>query len=179
MLEENEAVVCTTSRLLQEVREHFQWAIRFVENNSSDSLEYLRAASVQGNYKQNLFLDGYIRLSAEGAVGNFEDYISVIASASEDGQFVFEENIKKSGIQVVSLTDFTGMVEEDWAEFEQAKSDIEKERRERGTYRTQLQVENEAEIMIILKNLWSKTYSMNALYQRHQFLTLWGFPNRF
>ena len=163
MLEENEAVVCTTPRLLQEVWEHFQWAIRFVENNSADSLEYLRAALVQGNYKQNLFLDGYIRLSAEGAVGNFEDYISGIASASEDGQFFFEENIRKSGIQVVSLTDFTGMVEGDRAEFEQAKSDVEKERRGRGTYRTPLQVESEAEIMIILKNLRSKTYSMNAL----------------
>ena len=163
MLEENEAVVCTTSRLLQEVWEHFQWAIRFVENNSSDSLEYLRAALVQGNYKQNLFLDGYIRLSAEGAVGKFEDYISGIASASEDGQFSLDENIRKSGIQVVSLTDFTGMVEEDWAECEQAKSDIEKERRGRGTYRTQLQVESEAEIMLILKNLRSKTYSVNAV----------------
>ena len=66
MLAERGALIYTTSRLLQEVWEHFEWAVRFIDKNSSDSLEYLRAALVEGSYKQNLFLDGYIRLSAEG-----------------------------------------------------------------------------------------------------------------
>ena len=163
MLAERDALVCTTSRLLQEVWEHFQWAVRFVERNSFDSLEYLRAALVQGNYKQNLFLDGYIRLSAEGQIGTFQEYVSLIVPSPEQGQVSFEKKIRERGIQIVSLPDFPGMVDEDWAEFEEAKLDIEGVRRDRGTYRAPLQVESEAEIMIVLKNLRSKKYLMNGL----------------
>ena len=146
MLAEKEALVYTTPRLLQEVWEHFQWAVRFVERSPPDSLEYLRAALVQGNYKQNLFLDGYIRLSSDGSVGSFEDYIKQIIPSWKEGKSALEEYIKGRGLQIVSIADFSVMVEDDWGEFEQAKVDIERERRGRGTYRAPLQVESEAEI---------------------------------
>ena len=169
MLAEKEALVCTTPRLLQEVWEHFQWAVRFAERYASDSLEYLRAALVKGDYKQNLFLDGYIRLSAEGKVGAFSDYLNLIDPSQRYDQVSFMETAREMGIRIVALADFPGMVDQDSAEFEQTKSDIEKERRGRGTYRAPLQVECEAELLIILGGLRSKQYSMPHLANLEHF----------
>ena len=164
-----EALVCTTPKLLQEVWEHFCWAVHFVENNSSDSLEYLRAALVEGSYRQNLFLDGYIRLSAEGDIGTFNDYINLIASSRKIDRATFEENIINRGIRVISISNLPGFVEEDWADIEVAQTDIQKVRQERGTYRAPLQVESESEILVILKNLQSEKYTIDGLENLEHF----------
>ena len=169
MLAEKEALVCTTPRLLQEVWEHFQWAARFAERFAADSLEYLRAALVKGDYKQNLFLDGYIRLSAEGTVGSFSDYMNLIDPSQNRDQDSFMETARAKGIRLVSFADFPGMGGPHSGEFERTKSDIEKERRYRDTYRAPLQVECEAELLIILKGLRSKEYSMNDLANLEHF----------
>ena len=169
MLADKEALVCTTPRLLQEVWEHLQWAVRFSARYSSDSLQYLRAALVKGDYKQNLFLDGFIRLSAEGEVGSFADYMDLINPSQTQDQVSFMESVRNAGIRIVSLADFPGIVDEHSVEFEQTKSEIEIERRARGTYRAPLQVESEAELLIILKGLRSRKFSMPDLANLEHF----------
>ena len=163
MLGTQKALICTTPRLLQEIWEHLNWAIRFVENTPSDTLEYLRAALVEGSYKQNLFLDGYIRLSAEGMVGNFTDYINMILPSRKQTRDALEANIKNRGIEVISISDLPGFIDGDWADLEEAKVEIQTAREERGTYRAPLQVESESEILIVLKNLQSGKYAINGL----------------
>ena len=91
MLRDEKALLYTTPKLLQESWEHFNWALRFVETHGSDSLEFLRAALVRGSYKQNLFLDGYIRLRAEGKIGTFQDYLELILPNGQVDHSSFED----------------------------------------------------------------------------------------
>ena len=162
MLTDAEAVLCTTPKLLQEAWEHFQWALNFVRTNGIESSEFHRATLVKGSYKQNLFLDGYVRLSADGRVGSFKDYLELISPKGND-RSSFEAQIIQAGLHVKNISDMEGFGQDDWGEIEEAKALIQSQREDRGTYRSTLQIESEAEIWVILKNLRSKKYSLPSL----------------
>jgi len=157
------AILCTTPKLLREVSDHLDWAIRFSEENRSDSIPFIRAALVQGNFKQNLFLDGYIRLSATGDVGTFSDYIDTTFSSSTGSQGTLEQRVKDSGVQLIRIGDLPGFEDKDWGDIESAKAEIQLARYQGGTYRSPLQVETEAEILVLLRNLRSGKYSVSEL----------------
>ena len=157
------AILYTTPKLLQETWEHFDWALSFIKTTGVESLEFLRAALVKGSYKQNLFLDGYIRLSADGQVGNFKDYLDLILPQGTIDRPSFDRSIIRAGILVSNISDLKGFVQEDWGEIEEAKTEIKNEREKRGTYRSSLQVESEAEIWTLVKNLRSGNYSIDGL----------------
>ena len=163
LLNDEKALLYTTPRLLQEAWEHFDWALRFIKTKRSGSLDFLSAALVRGSYKQNLFLDGYIRLSADGQIGTFDDYLELIISDSPIDQSSFEEILARTGLRVIHISDLDGFVQEDWGDFEYARAEIQREREERGIYRSQLQVESEAEVWILLENLKSGKYSVDDL----------------
>lgn len=163
------ALLCTTPKLLQEAWEHFDWALRLAKRTRIDSLEFLRAALVEGSYKQNLFLDGYIRLSADGKIGTFDDYLRLIVPSGNIDRDTFEENITKIKIKVVEISALSGFEQNDWGDVEYNKSEIQKAREEAGTYRSQLQVESEAEILVLLRNLRSRKYSVDGLENAEQF----------
>ena len=158
MLSSANALIFTTSKLLQETWEHFEWALQFMKNPGAESPEFLRAALVKGSYKQNLFLDGYIRLSADGMIGTFKDYLDIILPNGEISRSLFDKNIAKAGVRLIDISTLNGFVQNDWGEIEGAKSNIQKEREKRGIYRSPLQVESEAEVWIIVKNLRDKKY---------------------
>ena len=162
-LADESALLCTTPKLLQEAWEHFQWALNFMKTHGTESLELLRAALVKGSYKQNLFLDGYIRLSADGKVGTFKDYLELILPVEAIDQFSFDRAVIKHGLRVVDISEIDGFVQEDWDDIEKAKAEIQRVREERGIYRSQLQVESEAEVCILSKNLNSGKYSIEGL----------------
>lgn len=159
MLTDAQAVLYTTPKLLKEAWEHFQWALNLIKNNGVNSTAFLRATLVKGSYKQNLFLDGYIRLSADGKVGSFKNYLELILQQGID-QSSFEAHIMQSGLQVKSVSDVDGFEEKDWGEIEEAKCSIRDKRKTYGTYRSELQVESEAEIWVFLQNLRSGKYSL-------------------
>jgi len=163
MLVDAKALIYTTSNLLQEAWEHFDWALRFMKTTGAESPEFLRAVLVKGSYKQNLFLDGYIRLSADGRIGTFKDYIDLIMPQGNLDRPSFDRQIGQAGVCIVNLSDFNGFVQEDWGEIEAAKSDLQSEREKRGIYRSSLQVESEAEVWIIVKNLRNGKYSIDSL----------------
>ena len=163
LLADANAKMFTTPKLLQEAWEHFYWALRFMKTTGAESPEFLRAALVRGSYKQNLFLDGYIRLSADGQVGNFKDYLDLILPQGTIDRPSFDRSIIQAGILVSNISDLKGFVQEDWGEIEEAKTEIKNEREKLGTYRSSLQVESEAEIWSLVKNLRSGKYSINGL----------------
>jgi len=162
MLSDAKAVLYTTPRLLQEAWEHFQWALYFMRTKGVESSEFLRATLVKGSYKQNLFLDGYIRFSAEGLVGSFNDYLKLILPQGTD-RSSFEAHITEAGVHVKSVSDIVGFVQDDWGEIEEAKTLIQDRREDSGTYRSELQIESEAEIWVLLKNIRSGKYSLPSL----------------
>lgn len=157
------ALLYTIPKLLQEAWEHFDWALRFMKTTGAESQEFLRAALVKGSYKQNLFIDGYIRLSADGRVGTFKDYLDMILPQGTIDQSSFYKSIIQAGIRISNISDLKGFVQQDWAEIEDAKAKIQSEREKRGIYRSSLQVESEAEVWILVKNLRSGKYSIDGL----------------
>ena len=162
-LSNENAALYTTPKLLQEAWEHFDWALRFMKHAGTESLEFLHAALVKGSYKQNLFLDGYIRLRADGNIGTFKDYLELILPAGKIDRPSFDRTVSRAGLNVISISDLDGFVQEDWGDVEEAKAKIQKVREERGIYRSSLQVESEAEVWIIIKNLNAGKYSIEGL----------------
>ena len=162
MLADENALLYTTPRLLREAWEHFQWASNFIERNGIKSSEFLRATLVKGSYKQNLFLDGYIRLSADGKVGTFNDYYELIFSTRTSDLDSFCKALIRNVdvLQEINISELDGFVQEDWGDIEEVKNKIQKEREERGTYRSSLQVEAEAEVCTLLNNIKSRKYSV-------------------
>ena len=156
------AVLFTTSNLLQEAWEHFQWAINFVKNYGIDSAEFLRAALLKGNFSQNLFLDGFIRLAGEGQVSTFSDYLETVFPNGID-RLAFENHIGQQNIHVLSLSEIKGFVQDDWTDIESAKETIKTEREQKGTLSSnspELQVQSEAEVWVIIKNLRIGKYQL-------------------
>lgn len=153
-LKKVQATLYTTRKLLQEAWEHFKWAVDFVKENGVTSIEFLQVALVKTSYKQNLFIDGYIRLSAEGKVGTFNDYLALV-SPKGINQTSFEDNIKLHGIQVIALSELNGFDPALWNEIEDVKTKIQQERESKGTYRSELQIESEAEVWVTIRNLRS------------------------
>jgi len=162
-LNNSNAVLYTTQKLLREVWEHFCWALDFMKNTGAESIEFLRAALVQGSYKQNLFLDGYIRLSADGQVGTFKDYLDMILPHETLDRDSFEKSIIRAGIKVCNIFNLNGFIQDDWGEIEDVLQKIQEERMSRGTYRSQLQIEAEAEVWVLIKNIRSGKYIINGL----------------
>ena len=168
MTEEN-ALLYTTSRLVQELWNHLKWAVDFMRYSASDSIEFLRAALLKGSYRKNLFLEGYIRLSADGTVHSFEDYLRIILPNGRFSRATFEEYIESVGLRVVKSQESDDLVKSSGDDLERTRIDIERERQERGTYRSLLQVEAEAEISVLLRNLKSGISSIPGLKDAEHF----------
>lgn len=154
MLGRANAKIFTTSKLSQEAWEHFKWAIDFVKKSGIDTPDFLRAALVKGTFKQNLFIDGYIRLAADGNIGTFGDYIELVCDGKPDRKS-FETASNNKGIELISSALLEKLDSKDLDELEKAKSAIKLERESRGTLRSNLQIESEAEVWLLVRNLRS------------------------
>lgn len=162
LVDEN-AKLYTTQNLLTEAWEHFYWAIKFMNGHDTKSLEFLRAALVFGSYKQNLFLDGFIRMNADGEVNTFKEYINLVLDSNTVDQASFSNTVSRLGIEQINISELDGYDVGDWGDIEWAKSKIKKVREERGNYRSTLQVESEAEVWMLLDHLQSGRYSKSDL----------------
>lgn len=149
LLRNERGMFCTTAGLLQEVWEHFKWAQYFIDEHGSQSLEFLRAALVNGSYRQNLFLDGYVRLNADGVVGTYEDYSRLICPKGEISKSSFEDCLRGSGLRIYDL-DYGEVGSGD---LDHVAAEVQAERVRRGTFRSPHQVRSEAEASIFLRRL--------------------------
>jgi len=151
------ATVVTTTKFLREVFNHLAWAERLFQTESIDSAAFLEAALMKGSYKQNLFLDGYIRWAAEGRVGTYKDYLSVVAPGG-----VSVDSIKKEltahGITVIDVHDLEGYETGHLGDVNDLKELVRLERQRRDNYRNELQVEAEAEVLHVIRSLRAAKY---------------------
>jgi len=153
------AVLYSTHKLMQEAESHFSWANQFVKHQNPESSAFMQAALGKGSYKENLFIDGYIRLCADGTIGTFEDYLEKIRMAKSNFTS-FEKQLEELGIRTIEPSGINGFEQNDWGEIEQAKEVLRESRIQHGSYRSELQVECEAEIQIIIDNLRKRKYSL-------------------
>lgn len=151
------AFTLTTDLLLHEVWEHLEWVVRLLERESVESPAFMAAALMKGSYKQNLFLDGYIRLSAEGRVSRFKDYLELVfpKGYSKDA---LTDSLKEKGLTIVNAHDLKGYQAEDRGEIVDLSKYIKEVRSNLSSFRSDLQVEAEAEILHIIRSLQNKKY---------------------
>jgi ribosomal protein S19E (S16A) len=156
-LQKLKAHTLTTGRLVREVLEHLRWAIRFLEKEPLQSPAVLEAATQKGGYKQNLFLDGYIRLSAEERVSKFREYVEKVVpnGATDSG---IRTALNKLGIEVINADELAGFKYEDTRQIFELVFEIITERERSATLRSNLQVEAEAEILHIIRMLKEGKY---------------------
>lgn len=137
------ATLYITDKLLLEVKQHLNWAKKLVHECGVDSPEFRDAALAKG-YKQNLFIDGYIRCSAKGEVGSFEDYLQKLNLVSD---IITIDNIQR--INIFNICDDAKFL----ADMDFCKNEIAMIRRQRNTFRHNQQCEAEAEVIAIIKYL--------------------------
>lgn len=142
-LKDKNAQLIVTNRILQEVREHLDWAI---QNCVTHKDFFYNATLVSGN-KQNLFIDGFIHQKNRMSSRSFAEYCESIRKKLEHGakEFLREFNIS---VKNLDLSDNSSKIR-----FKVEKANIEILRYESSTYRGELQVETEAELLILMSEI--------------------------
>lgn len=152
---EHEAQLYVTDRVLLEVKEHLDWAINNCKNES-DLFEY--ATLIAGN-KQNLFIDGFLHQKNARLTTSFQSYCINIKKQLDNGaiDFLDKYNIKKVGIDTSNnnIMDI----------FDQNIIKIESTRTMLHSYRSRLQVETEAELLVLMTDLINKNKIVYFLSQ--------------
>jgi len=151
------AFTLTTGRLLREVVEHLNWIVRLLERESIGSPTVLAAALQKGSYKQNLFLDGYIRLSAESAISKFAEYVKLVMPYGSNENAI-RKLLEERGIRVVNVTEIEGYQDSDTREIFELSYEIREIRSRTATLRSDLQIEAEAEILALIRKLRAGAY---------------------
>ena len=155
--------VFTTHSLFEEVLEHAEWAIKCVDKYHTDSTEFMMIALLRGDYKQNLFIDGFVRTAAENPALAFGAYISSIFGNEEGVELsvAVEETLQRYNVQAVRFSEWQGFKAIDWGERPYWTDQIRQDRIAKGTYRSDAQCEAEAEVLILL--LGERTGRFGAL----------------
>jgi hypothetical protein len=156
-LQNLKAFTLTTGRLVREILEHLTWAIRLLEKEPSQSPVVLEAATQKGGYKQNLFLDGFIRLSAEGKVGRFSEYLAEVAPFGPT-DIGIRRSLANLGVRTIDADQLEGFKADDTREIFELVFEISEVRQKSLTFRSNLQVEAEAEILQIIRRLKEGSY---------------------
>ena len=154
------ATLLTTTDLIKETREHLDWAVKFIRKHKIDSPDFMAAAMVKEGFKQNLFVDGYVRESASGSVGTFTDYLARVTT-SRDHEEMLSEVCEKYGIGVIRAPEVEGFHQDDWGDIEDVKAKLADHRKHRGTFRGDSQVQAEAEVLILIRRLREGKYTLS------------------
>ena len=95
-----------TRRMLREAWQHLQWAMRFIRDHTPMTPMFLAAALGMPGYEQNVFIDGFIRLAADGEVGEFEEYLQLVCGSRVVSYVA--KRVTAIGIAVTDLELVTG-----------------------------------------------------------------------
>ncbi|MHB8085653.1 MAG: SIR2 family NAD-dependent protein deacylase [Dehalococcoidia bacterium] len=141
----------TTKRLFFEVVQHARWAVtNFIEDpKASDNL--LKAVNAKAGYKQNLFLDGYVKWSATQGAPNLDRYLRHCLGDKyrTDLENTIKEKMEKIDIQIMDFSEWPFYKEEILASRDEAAAEIARFRKTGETYTGDEQCKAEAEAIII------------------------------
>lgn len=145
------AKVVVTASVVKEVLNHLAWAL---ENNPDDR-KNLSATLDVGDNGVNLFVDGYVRLNAQGRFKSFAQYASAINVALYDNA---SRLLKQFGII------YQNPRAESWwneVEFLELKDKLEQRRRLTYSFRRDFQVETDAELLLSMRHAAEVNRQMN------------------
>ena len=167
-----DAQVCITKGVLREVVKHARFAAAIALRDGTDSTSFLEAALGKGGFRQNLFIDGFIRLADKIAL-DFDQYIRRVLGSEDRDKWMglIEAKLAKLGIPLVEPERF--FTAEDLEMVEKSLSDIRTYRETRGTYRDDDQCQTEAEIdsMITLARSGRKEFAAFENIERVHFVS--------
>ncbi len=159
-----------TRQMLREVFEHLDWAVSFVRSNPSINSSFLAAALVKPGYKQNLFLDGYIRTSADGKVAGFDEYLELVSPKVLSAASL-ARSLSAYGIRITDMSLHDGYEPADHTVARDLSEHIKMERQMVDSYRTEAQVSAEAEVLHIIQSLRAKKYKPDNTYDHFYFVS--------
>lgn len=142
--------VFITDMMLAEVAGHAEYALGLAKRVGARSGEFLKAALGKGDYRQNLFIDGFVRSASMQNV-EFEDYITGIFGSGGPAQWKKTILVKLPQLLVISPQAIFSA--EQHEEVESVSNKIRAYRQGRGTYREDAQCLAEAQIFQIIAAL--------------------------
>ena len=153
LMKENYSITYTTYNIIREVFSHYNWCVNFVNTHGSTSVEFLRNATIKSGYKQNLFIDGYINEYAIGSVSSFRDYSYKCFKTYNVTFDIVVDIIKQKNI--IPIDNYSDSLVGRVANLEEIKEIIREEREKRNSYRSDKQVETDAELIAIINEFYS------------------------
>ena len=158
----------TTEKLFYEILEHASWAIINFGQVQSDDPRFLQASMATYGYKQNLFLDGYIKWSLTQGNPSFREYLktSIGAEFEEDRIRVLKDKIQSLGVLIKDFSDWDGINLDSFVEVTEVSKVIEQIRSDYGTYRSVNQCTAEAEVFVICQNNKAQFLSQSGVLDR-------------
>ncbi len=150
----------TTGKILREAWQHLLWARHFMRDHGDDPAQLLACATGKAGYKQNLFVDGYIRMCAEGKISTFADYLKKAFPSVTLSRAAIEEACGQFGVQTLRIDAIQGFEQNDWGEIPDLQHELESRRKALGTYRGYHQVHAEAEMLVIIRQVRAGKYTL-------------------
>jgi len=156
------ARIYTTDKLLEETWQHLDYAVHACQNASFQSSKFLAAAIGKDRQRLNLFVDGFIRMSAEGRIGTWGEYLKRVCP---DGcnRARLDDQVARKGLPVLDIEGLVGFQDSDRDKISEYKEKIKTRRVLRGTYKSDHQVEAEAEVFQIIRGLRNRHYFIHGL----------------
>ena len=161
------AKAVATTKLVEEVREHAAYATRVVkEAGGAISAGMLNKLMGKDGETTNAFLSGFVEESAEGSITSTEFglYMHQRCGFKRNPATIDDCNqmIRTYGVRGMELPDVFGFVQEDYAEIEELRTQIEDRRRQSNRYRHDRQVSAEAEVVVLVQKLRDKQYTIDG-----------------
>lgn len=150
--------VFTTDKLLDEVIKHAKWVKRFVDRKVTEN-EFLRAAKQQGEYRENLFIKGYINRAVNIGLRDFDIYFRNIFLTS-DYESCIRKTLEEQNIHIIDFKKWPGFTMVDWGDIPDNEKKIKEKRANIGTYKSNLQCKTEAIVVNIIRNERSGLYDV-------------------
>ena len=161
------AKAITTRNLVTEVREHAAYATRVVdERGGAISAGVLTQLMGREGERTNVFLNGFADEYARGSVisSNFGLYMRQICGFTTNPPTDDDCSriIASYNVPGVELATVPGFADEDFAEVEDLKIQIEHRRRQSSSFRHERQVLAEAEVVVLVQKLRDQQYKIDG-----------------
>jgi hypothetical protein len=159
----------TTESLFEEVREHAWFALSKFTDDDPLSSELILAATGQGGYRPNLFIEGYTRWAPTSGNPSLKAYFREFVGTASSTQLPHElkKKLQDAGIRLLSFEGVPGFDPALYAERDTVQVPaIRQLRSEHGTYRSDEQCSAEAEVVLIARLVDAVFLSLSTVLNR-------------
>lgn len=143
--------LCVTHRLLREVINHAEWAVRrFADKEVLIWDSYYNVVG-SADERENLFVSGALNWTTKEGYRYFDSYFSHVFGENYKNNIegVIEKKLCDYGIQIIDATNFSAFQESDYYILDEYKTRIMEDRQCHNSYRSDFQCETEAELLLI------------------------------